>query len=412
MKMRYRSLAITVLVVVGFVLAMCPGTASAATTAQKQTAINSGLQYLAGSQQADGRWEDGDASYDSAATAAAVRAFMGAGYHAGSDVIINSVNYGDVIGNGMDHLFSGGVTCPISVQSAGDPDSNGNGLGVKFMPGNLYYRSTFVTGAVLPAIIDTGTPGAVVSSGPLAGLTYQQVVEDTVDYLAYGQNETGSPSHRGGWRYSENYGQADQSCSPWPVLGMLSSREWGFDAPPWVESELDLWMNAIQRPDGGAGYMPGYSGNIYRTGSLLSQKHYSHDSTDEGAVQMALDFINNRWQTSGTDGNFANPGALWATFQGLRDIVGLDDTTWITNLRPPGPLDPDATWTWAEDYAEYLVNMQQADGRWNGAVYYNTMQTTAWYIDVLSGTMIPEPSTLALLGFGGTMLFRRRRARC
>ncbi len=211
-----------VLTVMGIALVTaCCVPAGAATIPQKLNAIERGLEYLAQQQQGNGRWiYDGSASNDCAATGAALKTFLKAGYAAGNDVVINGTNYGDAIGSGLNYVFSMGQRLAISNQVHGNPDTNGNGEGVRFGSG----QDIMVSGLVIPGIVATGTPYEIVQSGPLAGKTYYDVVQDTVDYFAYAQVENRGPFD-GGWRYSANYTSSDQSCSPWPILGMLASRE-------------------------------------------------------------------------------------------------------------------------------------------------------------------------------------------
>ena len=98
--------------------------ASAASQADINTAIDNGLAYLASVQAADGHWSG---SYYVACTAMAVLAFENAGYHAGDGSI-----YANNVANGLNYLFSTGFVQAIGVQSAGDPDTNGNGFGIYF----------------------------------------------------------------------------------------------------------------------------------------------------------------------------------------------------------------------------------------------------------------------------------------
>lgn len=381
----------------------------AATGTQKQNALESGLEYLAQNQYADGSWYSNAGT--GVSTGSCVQAFQKAGYYAGSDVIIKGTNYGDVVGKGLNYIFSRAQTVGISTQTYGNPDYNGNGYGVKLIPGGTNSRDTQSTGMSLMAIIGSGTPEAIVTSGSMAGRTYTEVAQDVVDYFAFGQVENVAANMRGGWRYWANYsGSTDQSCTPWPVMGMLEADQWSLTVPQFVHSELDNYMNYIQMPDGGAAYMgTGSMGsNVYRTGALLSEQYFNGYTEDDTNVQMALNYINNYWQYSGTNGNFQNPGALWAVFMGLKDIIGIDDNLWIQNLRSEGLLDPGAEWNWSEDYWDYIVQMQNANGSWAGAVYYDNILTTAMYADVLSYS-VPEPATLLIISMGSLFVLRRRK---
>lgn len=240
----------------------------AATGQQKQTALESGLEYLAQQQYGDGSW------YSSAgtgvSTGAGVQAFQNAGYYAGTDVILNGTNYGDVVGEGLNYLFSRTQTVGIGIQPYGDPDTNGNGYGVILNPSGINGRDTQSTGMSLMAIIGSGTPDAIVTTGSMAGRTYAEVAQDVVDYFAFGQVENVPAYMRGGWRYWANYsGSTDQSCTPWPVMGMLEADSWGLVVPQFVHSELDNYMSYIQMSDGGAAYMGNGSFDIVFSSQLI-----------------------------------------------------------------------------------------------------------------------------------------------
>ena len=412
------------------VVLLLTSVATAATEAEKQAAIDGGLAWLAASQQTNGRWEFGDDYYDTAATGSALLAFLEEGYREGQDVVINGTNYGDVIGDGLQYIFSKAQKVAISNQPAGDPDSNGNGFGVKFVLGGNNNRDTYVTGLVLPAIASTGTPNKIVGgTGQAAGMTYQQVVQDTVDYFAFGQEDSGNP--RGGWRYYANSHSADNSTGQWPPMGMLFAQKMGVSAPAFVKDELAHWIEYIQNPNGGSGYdNPTNMVNESKTGSLLVEMALAGDDTSGVAydlnhadTQAALDYLNANWRNtpSGTwYGNFGHPYAMWSIYKGLESTIGLNDTTWITNLNPQGTaqIDPGDTWNWYEDYSESLVQSQNANGSWSGYSYWTGPLATAWNINILNATRInipagiPEPTSFlvwSLLVLTTVCAGRRRR---
>jgi hypothetical protein len=164
------------------------------------------------------------------------------------------------------------------MQDLGNPDTNGNGIGVKFVPGGINGRDTYVTGLVLPAIAKAAAenPGAIVGAGSQVGRTYAQVVQDTIDYFAYGQNDSGYA--RGAWRYYANSGDADNSTAQWPVIGMLYGQAVpGVTVPSFVKSELKGWIDYIQNVNGGSGYDVDWNliVNEAKTGGLLVEMAFT-----------------------------------------------------------------------------------------------------------------------------------------
>ena len=413
----------------GFLFA---GNSMAATEAEKRAAIDAGLAYLATTQNANGSFDGGGLDYLIAQTGSSLLAFLEEKPNWGT----NAALYQTVVDKGLDYLFSNASVVGIGAQPAGNPDADGNGVGVKFYPGGTNSRDTYVTGLVLPAIASSGTPDAVVTTGPLAGRsdgsgaggawTYKDVVQNTIDYFAFGQSDPATGNNRGGWRYWANFGNSDQSTTQWPVISGLYASKMGVSFPAFVETELDIWTNYIQNPAGQAGYTGPFAplGEMNETGALLIMQDSLGYATADARVQAALNYIDTHWQetAAGWDGNFGHPYAMWAIYKGLELTIGLDDETTITNLHAdPGDVDnPDHGWNWWEDYCESLVNSQLAAGNWGGYSYWGSGLATPWFINILAATKIPdngnghevpEPTTIFLLGLGliGTGTLARRK---
>lgn len=300
--------------------------------------------------------------------------------------------------NGLDYLFANAQTVPIGVQPARDPDTNGNGIGLKFVLGGDNGRDIYSTGLALCPIAAVGAGTVNVPGSQVDGWSYAQVIQDTVDYFAYAQNEGGTA--RGGWRYYANYGSSDNSTSQWPTVALLYARSAGATVPAFVASELAFWVVAIQNPDGGSAYdfynSVGPGSNVSRTGTLLIQQVFS--GVNGGKMGEALNYIDNEWPTTANstwDGNFGHPYAMWAAYKGLEVTIGLDaDQSVISNLHPdPGDIDnPNHGYNWWEDYCEYLVSNQNGDGSWPGYSSWFGPLATAWYINILAATEIPPPN--------------------
>ena len=397
--------------------------AFAATEAEKQTAIQKGLEWMKNNQQADGSWNYGDVYGNTAATGAALLAFQEQKAKSGGWF---GADYSAVVAKGYEYLMSKAQDVSIGAQTYGNPDTNGNGTGVKFVLGGANGRDTYVTGLVLPALAKYGNLNDTITVGSQAGRTYAAVIQDTVDYFAWGQNDGGYG--RGAWRYYANSGDSDNSTAQWPVVGMLYAQAAGATVPAFVKTEMRTWIDYIQNPNGGSGYdSPGYLVNESKTGGLLVEMAFAgydgYKAGDTLGKQQALDFLDAHWQTTANatwDGNFGHPYAMWGVYKGLQLTIGLGDTTEITNLHAPGALDPGDVWNWWEDYTNYLVGSQSGDGSWPGyPSNWPAVLATPWYINILNATEIddggdvPEPGTLMLLGaglLGGPAIRRRRQA--
>ncbi|MBN1908360.1 MAG: hypothetical protein JW818_01350 [Pirellulales bacterium] len=401
--------------------------AYAATEAQKRQAIDDGLAWLAANQQANGHWNDGDEYYDTAATAAAVLAFVedrdkriAQGQNPGDPGV---PDYSVQINKGIEYLLSKATVYSISNEPTGNPDVDGNGVGVKFVTGGNNNRDTYVSGLAVPAIVaaSKSTPNALVTTGPLVGRTdgsgaggawtYADVAQNAVDYFAYGQADPGNNA-RGGWRYYADYGQSDNSTAQWPVIAMMYTDSMGATTPQFVRDELRYWVDYIQNTSGtpgtgnygSSGYdSPTNMNNESKTGGLLLEMLFAGSDLSNVPYDLshpdllaALDYLNRNWQdaASGYNGNFGHPYAMWAIYKGLEATIGLDDTTYITNLHTFDPnnmeLDPGDVWNWWEDYCEWLVDHQTGSGGWNGFSSWTPFMTTAWNINILNAVEIPD----------------------
>jgi hypothetical protein len=400
-------------------MSLLPVMVIAATEAEKRLAIDNGLAWLATQQQPNGSWlyAGGSAPEHTATTAAVLLAFL--------DEQSNwAMDYSSNVASGFDYLLAQAALVTISPQTAGNPDSDGNGVGVKFVLGGANGRDTYVTGLVIPAFARSGTPTALVATGPLAGRsdgtgpagawTYRDVVVNATDYFAFGQNEASTGVHRGGWRYYANYGTSDNSTAQWPPIAYLFAGSMGINAPGFVKDELAYWIEYIQDANGCSGYdSPSSIPNEAKTGGLLIEMVFAGDDTSGNVYNLtnpdllsALSCLNAKWLNTANatwDGNFGHPYAMWSIYKGLELTIGTGNAAYITNLHPqataragnPAPLDPGDQWTWWEDYNEYLFGTQNSDGSWSGYSSWTGPLATAWHINILAGTIISPPTQIA-----------------
>ncbi len=265
--------------------------------------------------------------------------------------------------------------------------------------------------------------GDTVSTGAFSGQSYATVVQDAIDYQAFGQYDFAI--HRGGWGYVANQNYTEQYSILWTVAGLNEADQWGLTVPAFVVNELNNdYVRRVQYMSGGPNQ--GGSGwgtsamswiNSASTGVLLEEMALAGRVAGDANVNAALGYVDNFWRTtvSGWNGNFGNSYAMWAQYQGLSEAIGTADTTYITNFMYPGAsLDPGDSMTWYEDYHEYIVNAQSGNGSWLQAGFLNNYMTTALYLDILEAEAleaIPEPMSVIFFstGLAGVLGFLARR---
>ncbi len=357
-----RKIILLVAILVAFT--MCFSTVKAATDAEIQAAIDSGLVWLAGKQNTtDGSW---GISRKVGKTGLAVKKFehdaILRGYPSPFDT---AYPYHEVVERGLDYLFQNADTISISMQIHGNPDTDGDGIGVAF-----YNGRTYETGIALMAIVETNTPNRVVnvSGSPVNGWTYYDVAVDAMNWLAFAQIDTGVK--RGSWGYEANE-SGDQSNSGYATLGLgfaeaASPHGFGMIVPQFVKDELNLWMGHIQidvdgsQFDGGSAYhqpgdtLPGYQTvNILETGNLLFEMAWYGDNSGTQRVQDAIDYIVRHW----TDGGYSWPDpqgwhgnyqAMFTMMKGL-EAFGIDMIDAID---------------WFDEVSDSIVGTQHGNGSW------------------------------------------------
>jgi hypothetical protein len=384
---------------------------------EKCQAIEDGVAWLVAQQNADGSW---GASYPVAETAFAVLKLEthatdpkppdGCGY--GLDSPFDpTYPYAENVSRGLNYIFANAYTIDIGTQthdgSVDNPDTNGNGKGVYFSG-----RRTYETSIALMAIAASRTPDRIVNvpGSPVNGWTYKDVAQDTVDYLAWGQTDSGYG--RGGWSYAEmdNTGdRSDNSNTGFVVLGLLyaESNEYAFKIPipQFVRDELNIWIDYIQCKEagtnyGGSGYDSNPCGwvNTLKAGNLLFEMAFVGDTIHTQRVIDAVNYIERHWDDNnmqpGWRGDPAHYQAMYCLMKGL-ETLGIEDIT----VNRGGS---DVKVNWFAEFADVLVSQQNADGSWNDCPSYvredggwgthgGTLLCTEWALLTLQKEVPPPP---------------------
>jgi hypothetical protein len=374
-------LAFTLVAGVLTTVGLTPSMAQAATPAEIDAAIEAGLQWLAAHQNADGSWVGG---YNVARTGLAVLKFETHATFMGMSPFDPAYVYSGNVQAGLDYIFNNCHSVAIGLQDGNDPDTNGNGIGVKaHHPGNSSHEM-YEVGIALMAISASQSPDRVVGgAGSQAGRRYEDVAQDIVDFIAWAQRDAAGCSE-GGWRYTANYGDSDNSISGYVTLGLhyaVSGPPWGFGltVPAWVYGQLNTFVGNVQDPvngeqrDGGSWYVPCASDwvNILKTGNLLSEMALVGDTQATGRVQDALDYMERHWNDPNPDPGwkgFAQPHyqACFTTMKGFQ-ALGIEE------IEVGGsPVN------WYDEMADAIVNSQNPDGSWPVDSWGDSQLTTCW----------------------------------
>ncbi|MHC4464468.1 MAG: hypothetical protein ACYS30_24010 [Planctomycetota bacterium] len=391
-----------------FVLGALAGTSTMAATPEEiEASIDAGIEWLVAQQDPNTGyfyelWDNLGGMTGLALIKLEERAFE-LGYDSPFDP---NYPYSENVEKGLAYLFSIASTIPIYNQVAGNPDSDGDGIGV-YVTSDGHHR-TYETGIALMAIAASDDPDRIVNSSgsPVNGWTYKQVMDDMVDYLAFGQVDSGQG--QGGWGYTDDPNLlpdrwADNSNTGYAVLGLAYAEAYGFNCtiPQFVKNGLNIWIDYIQNDvdgdpdDGGSGYTAPWDWvNILKTGNLIFEMAFYGDGPAVPRVQDALNYLGRTWNDPSNDiwdpgwGNPAYGGtphyqAMYCIMKGL-EYRGIDTITVDGN-------DID----WYAEFAEAIVNTQDLDpnspnyGSWPLDYWGGKVVATAWALLTLEKAAPP-----------------------
>ncbi len=351
-------------------------------------AIDDALWYIHTSQDrtggaTDGRWS-GYSSYYSSPTASALHAMEINGHLEIGD--FSNDPYVEDVWRGMSAMLKSIRQAAITDQAYGDPDQNGNGIGIEVVDGNPIYQG----GQVMMALVASGTPNmkAPIGGAGIMGRTYRDIVEDMAEMYYWGQGDDEWGYGAGGWRYGWQ-GQGDNSASQWAALGLEAAEEQSWiKVPQWVRDRNIVWL-AYSRNGDGNGY--GYAGpgnGEATTPSGLAQVAFDKIPTTDSRWKQAENFLASYWNNwyNGT-GNYY---ALYALAKAMRTAKPKEIT--ILGEGTANAID------WYNDptrgVARTIVNQQDANGMFTGGGGSKWVEggfRTAWGVIILTKTLFVLP---------------------
>jgi hypothetical protein len=362
-----------------------------------------------------GYWDPG--YYPVAAVGTSVDAFQLHGSK--TDMAYDRDPYVETVQRALNFLLCNTYSYNISPQPAGDPDTNRNGIGLVANQSSYLYdgRQTYIGGICFVALASSGAPNrhAAVGGANVYGRTYAEIVQDMVDFFAWGQCDSGYG--RGGWRYYANYGDSDMSTTQWPPLGMIAAEQnMGSTVPQFVRDELIFFLDATQSADpdndnGSFGYhVEDYIPNITKAAAGIICHEFLHTPLTDPKVQSAIGFVYRHWNDTGTCWDYTklhgNSYGMYALMKACR--IPEPDITEITEYAywdtPPHQTVNGFDWYYTpagqtqQGLASYCVSTQQSDGSWDDTVGCNAVYDafcTGWRLLVLlKGVVIQPPEAV------------------
>lgn len=300
-------------------------------TPESERAVEKGLQYLAGHQQADGHWSSGGYTGDVSITAFALLAFLASGHQPGRG------RYGLVLNEAVDFLAR-------SVRMNGQFGAMG------------LVRGDPSAGQMGPPMYGHGF--ATLALAEVYGMTKRRdlkpKIEAAIHLIEDTQNIDGQPRLDGGWRYQPTQGDADISVTVVQVLALRAARNAGIKV---TQSTIDRAIAYMKRCannfDGGFSYqVQVHQAGPARTGagclSLLMAGMRDSQECQKGLQYLVNHPLDRQNEWPYREHFFY---AVYYVTQAMYQAGGDYWKRWYPSIR------------------DRLIRMQDADGNWGSTGY-------------------------------------------
>lgn len=385
-----------------------------------QTLINSaierGLKWIYLQQQSNGAWYF--YSYNMAPTALAVLSFENWGHR---PIGPTTDIYHKAVVNGLNFLFTGlEYRTYFPNYASYDPDVNGNGYILGVPQEECYPHGMVMMALAAAGPYDKGYPKTDIVHNPalnllvpasvpqIGGQRYYDVLEDMMEYAAWSQADPGTWG-RGGFRYSPNNGEADNSVGQWPVIGLEAAEQWDIVAPVWVKSELkNYWLiNSYRAEVAGWGYSSqDYCTISHSAAGLCMMAYVGIPKTDPWAVaawnKLAAEWkgpLSHTYYLQTYEGwgwdywpSHFGPTASWGTVFNSYAMYGIAKAARIArdaggNISEVVTFGSGSPINWYNDYSNFLLSAQLPDGSWPGFFQWGTPMSTPFALLILEPTV-------------------------
>ncbi|MCB1849724.1 MAG: PKD domain-containing protein [Gammaproteobacteria bacterium] len=328
--------------------------------------------------------------YYASAVAAAIQSFEINGHFEYGDHSSNP--YVETVDRGLKYLFSLLTKYDIAAQTYGEPDTNGNGIGLSVNSGRPIYEG----GPVMDAIASSRSLlyRTVTGGDQVNRRSYFDVLTDMADQFYWGQDDD---SRAGGWRYGWN-DFPDNSAAQWGAIGLKAAQDiFGIPVPGWVKERNNVWLNYSY--DGtGFGYTGSGNGRATTPSGMVQLAFNDFDSTDSRWA-TAEDYIGSVWSEDDSNSilygwNCSVPSV--GTEQ-CRDYYAMYAFTKAMRLANPEQVIKLAAngHDWFEHpdagIARILIDDQTASGRFQGSNRASWDMRSAWAVIMLSRTLFVQP---------------------